>query len=221
MWVILGFSKCPLYRDEGCPLRGVPLYLISQSTKIDNKINVLLSCNALRSLSCILHSSYMFWATSSPPRVYRAVMDGSRVETIVSQGLINPVSLSIHNPGFNGIIYIMDSGHQSIFSYSLDGRQLGIAVANAPSSTGLAYDNTYLYYVKRTAQENMLYRVGKSDGSEHFKLISGLGNVRDMKYIKARQWLNRGLSSFLNNNYLVLSFSIPYRRFALSVSMSE
>ena len=32
----LGFSKCPLQREEGCPLRGVPLLLLNK-----NKISIL------------------------------------------------------------------------------------------------------------------------------------------------------------------------------------
>ena len=151
-------------------------------------------------ISCIIYSSYLFWATSNPPRVYRAVQDGSRVETIITQGLNLPVSLSIHNPGFNGIIYIMDTGHKSIYSYSLDGRQL-LVVANTPYSMGLAYDSEFLYYVKQSAEENTLYRVKKSDGSEHFRLMTGFGKVRDMKYIKPREWLNRGLSILSNSRF--------------------
>ena len=90
-------------------------------------------------------------------------MDGSRAKPIVTQGLINPVSLVVHNPGFNGIIYILDTSPQSIYSYSLDGRQTGVAAANIPSAMGVAYDSMYLYFVRRTADDNILYRVRRSD----------------------------------------------------------
>ena len=119
-------------------------------------------------------------------------MDGSRAKPIVTQGLVNPVSLVVHNPGFNGIIYILDTSPQSIYSYTLDGRQTGVAAANIPSAVGVAYDSMYLYFVRRTSNDNILYRVRRSDGLYQFQVTSGLGVVRDMKYIKMRDWMNRG-----------------------------
>lgn len=136
----------------------------------------------------------MFWTTTSPPNVYRAVMDGSDVQVIVSTGLGYPTAITVDNQGFNGQIYVTDSkqNQPSITSYGISGKHTRVVALTGGIPIGIAYDEQYVYWVRSTYNQQELFRAHKTDGSNVESIAEGLQGVRDLKFAKHSSWLMKG-----------------------------
>lgn len=72
----------------------------------------------------------MYWSSFSPrfAQIWRAGLDGTSPEEIVSEALQRPASLAL-DPS-QGKIYWLDAGHQTIESAKTDGSQRRVVMRN-------------------------------------------------------------------------------------------
>ena len=77
----------------------------------------------------------MYWADATTDKIQRANLDGSRVEDVLTTGMVEPRALALDIAG--GKVYWADNGRDGIFSANLDGTHVR-KLAGAVTPIGIA-----------------------------------------------------------------------------------
>lgn len=113
---------------------------------------------------------------SVDPKIMRANLDGSEIETLISTDLINPVGIALDTD--KGKLYFSDRYTNSIRRANLDGSDVEVVVKNTeyPVDLSIDYKTRLIYWTAREA--GGLYRADVDgndiDGSTLTPIVSGI-----------------------------------------------
>ena len=100
-----------------------------------------------RNLALDMLAGKMYWTDTGTRKIWRADLDGSRVESLISSGLISPVGLALDVDA--GRMYWSDSGSNKIQRANLDGSRIETLVSfglHSPEGLALDADGGKIYW---------------------------------------------------------------------------
>ena len=131
-----------------------------------------------RSLAVDVVDGHIYWTDQATRRIWRANLDGSETEAVVSSGLIRPVAIALDRT--RGHIYWTDAGSNKIQRANRDGSRLQTLVSvglHSPGGLALDVEGGKIYWTDYGTDK---IQRASHDGSHVEDLVTGLRTPGDL-----------------------------------------